>query len=98
MSHCVHRLPFKGQRVNLFNFHALVEIDKESKQPKPKKGFFSNLFKKDQLKGESIRFLAFYEERVLVLKQTPEQLRRYGSHFNSKDMEKIQMPKIFWNA
>ena len=84
--------------MNLLSFRSLVEVDKESKMQAPKKGFFSNLFKKEVSKTESSRFLVFYEERLISLKQTTESLRKYGSHFNNKDLEKIQMPKIFWNA
>ena len=45
-----------------------------------------------------MRFFVFYENRLVVLKEMPEQLRNYGSHFSAEDKDKIQMPKIWWNA
>ncbi|CDW72970.1 UNKNOWN [Stylonychia lemnae] len=98
LSQCVHRLPFKGQRVNLLNFGNVIEIEKDQPKQVQKKGLFQNWFKKEVNKNEHVRFLTFYENRLLVLKSTPEQVRRYGSHFNNQDLEKIQMPKIWWNA
>jgi hypothetical protein len=43
-----------------------------------------NWFKKGDAKEklELIRLLTFYEGRLLVLKSTPEQVRKYGSHFS----------------
>jgi hypothetical protein len=38
------------------------------------------------------------EGRLVVLRQTGECVRKYGSHLSSQDLEKIQMPKIWWNA
>jgi hypothetical protein len=32
------------------------------------------------------------------MSETPELLRSYGSHFSVKDKQKIQMPRISWNA
>ena len=43
-----------------------------------------NWFKKGVTKDkqEHMRLLAFYEGRLLVMKTAPEQVRKYGSHFN----------------
>lgn len=79
----MHRLPFKGQRVNLLNFGNVIEIEKDQPKQVQKKGLFQNWFKKEVNKNEQVRFLTFYENRLLVLKSTPEQVRRYGSHFNN---------------
>jgi len=32
------------------------------------------------------------------MSEIPELLRSYGSHFSVKDKQKIQMPRISWNA
>lgn len=44
------------------------------------------------------RHLTFYEGRLLVMKAIPEQVRNYGSHFSVKDKDRLQMPRIVWNA
>jgi hypothetical protein len=37
ITHCVHRLPVKGQRVNLLNFQYLIEVEKVQQSPVPTK-------------------------------------------------------------
>lgn len=54
ITHCVHRLPFKGQRVNLDLFYDVVEVSKasETKNPlveplKKQFSFLASFFKDD---------------------------------------------------
>ena len=114
ITHCIHRLPSKGQKVNLDLYYDVVMVDKvvpsKSKivEPLQKKfgGFLTSLFNKgdttlsatqpEELKR---RYFVFYEGRLLVVSSlATEQLRNYGSHFNVKDKDKLQMPRITWNG
>ena len=80
-------------RVNLLNFGNVIEVEKyqQPKQPQKKLGLFQNWFKKETNanKNEQVRFLTFYEDRLLVIKTIPESVRRYGSHFNNQELENI---------
>ena len=73
LTHCVHRLPLKGQKANLLSYQTLIEIEKEhSNKQAPKKGLFQNWFKKEVNKNEYVRFMALYENRLVVLKSQPD--------------------------
>ena len=70
-------------------------------EPFKKIGFLQNFFKENQV-GEDLnptRYLVLYESRLLCLQElSSEQVRNYGSHFSVKEKDKLQMPRIAWNA
>ena len=109
ITHCVHRIPAKGQKVNIELYYDCIQVEKvEGKTAKKveqsiKKqfAFIASLFKNSEApvqKEVPKRHLTFYEGRLLVMKSIPEQVRNYGSHFSVKDKDRLQMPRIVWNA
>ena len=64
-------------------------------EPLKKIGFLSNFFNKNEEQKEKAnepianRFIAFYEKRILVMNEIPDQIRSYGSHFSVKDKDKL---------
>ena len=108
---CVHRLPFKGQRVNILHYNMAIEVLKgpliSTQKEQHKQSFFSKLFstgkshpKKhhhhDQ-QDKLMRYICFSEGYMLVLKSTPEEIRKYGAHF-AQEPGKGEMPVITFNA
>jgi len=87
-------------RVNLDLFHDVVLVDKVRKVQRKLGGFLTSLFtNKDLPEEHRRRFIAFSEGRLLVVSGTGlEQVRNYGSHFNMKDKERLNMPRITWNG
>jgi hypothetical protein len=107
-------MPVKGQKVNLELYYDVIEVSKTPEEMSKKKklgdkiaepfkkiGFFANLFKENQISEDldPTRYLVLYESRLLCLEElSSEQVRNYGSHFSVKDKDKLQMPRITWNA
>ena len=98
ITHCVHRLPFKGQKVNLELYYDVVQVSKVYSQeallkrkkqgtsfvePLKKIGFLASFFNKGAAdtsaqaklaaqESVAIRYLAFYEGRLLVVNSITE--------------------------
>lgn len=71
MTHCVHRLPFKNQKVNVSHFRNVISCEKEPKLPPKKKGIFAKLnsfWRTEEKTTENERFMVFYEGRLIIIK------------------------------
>ncbi len=70
---------------NVYNFNQIIEIEKIPKEIiQQKKSIFAKWFTFQQPKAnakENIRYMTFVESRLVVLREIPEKIRNYGSHF-----------------
>ena len=71
-----------------------VQSDKKTNslvEPLKKIGFLAQFFSKPNSEASNdLRYITFYEGRLLVIKELQgEHVRNYGSHFSVKDKDKL---------